>query len=172
MARSGSVAWITGLSGAGKSEVAGSLVGRLHERGTRPVLLDGDELRETLGVRSGYDLSSRRALAATYARMCLLLSGQGHVVVCATISLHHDIHDWNREHLPGYLEVFLDVPVGELRRRDPKGIYRDGTDIVGTGGFAAEFPLAPDLRIRNVAPLTAREAGARIFEAGAGKGMW
>ncbi|MEU3273193.1 adenylyl-sulfate kinase [Saccharomonospora sp. NPDC006951] len=172
MTGSGSVTWITGLSGAGKSEVAGALVERLRQRGAQPVLLDGDELREALGVRSGYDRGSRHALAATYARMCLLLSGQGHVVVCATISLHHDIHAWNRDHLPGYLEVFLDVPVEELRRRDPKGIYRDGAEIVGAGAFTAEFPMAPDLRIRNVAPLTACAASTRIFETGAGKGMW
>ena len=47
------------------------------------------------------------------------------MVVIATISLFKEIHSWNRQNLPGYIEVFLKVPLSELRRRDPKGIYQE-----------------------------------------------
>ncbi|HVV13125.1 adenylyl-sulfate kinase [Amycolatopsis sp.] len=167
----GPVVWITGLSGAGKSSVAGELTGRLRRDGHHPILLDGDELRAALGTSSAFTGESRRQLATTYARLCRLLCGQGHIVVCATISLRHEIHDWNRKNLSRYVEVFLDVPLTELRDRDPKGIYRAGTDIVGLG-VDAEFPVAPDLHIHNHGATSARQAAEKLYEFCARKGMW
>lgn len=118
---SGRVIWITGFSGAGKTTLAKALVPHLGER---VALLDGDELREVLDPAwCGFDRTSRRRLAFTYARMARLLARQGFTVVVATISLFHDLHAWNRLHLPGYCEVWLDVPEEERRRRDPKGLY-------------------------------------------------
>jgi adenylylsulfate kinase-like enzyme/predicted MFS family arabinose efflux permease len=158
----GSVIWITGLSGAGKSTVAGELAARLRADGVDPVLLDGDQLRAALGADGGgYDADSRRRLAFVYARLCRLLAEQGHTVVCATIALHHEVHAWNRANIPGYLEVFLDVPLEELRRRDFKGVY-EGQGAVGVG-LEAEFPTAPDLTLRNFASVTAGSAGDAIY---------
>lgn len=118
--QTGRVFWITGLSGAGKSTLARALQARLPQS----ILLDGDELRAVLGATaSGFDRQSRLELARTYARLCGLLAGQGHTVIMATISLFHEIHAWNRENLPGYREIFLDVPEEGRRRRDPKGLY-------------------------------------------------
>lgn len=85
----GRVIWLTGLSGAGKTTLARALLKYLP----RAVLLDGDELREALGVAtSGFDAASRKKLALTYARLAGLLARQGLTVVVATISLFHDVH--------------------------------------------------------------------------------
>lgn len=158
----GAVIWITGLSGAGKSTVAAALVEQLRADGRAPVFLDGDEVRSALGAERDFAMENRRRLAGTYARLCRLLSAQGHLVVCATISLQHRIHAWNRDHLPSYVEVLLDVPLKELHRRDPKRIYRraDG-HIVGLD-LAAEFPVRPHLRITNHGPISPAEAANRI----------
>ncbi|GAB3577403.1 cytidine diphosphoramidate kinase [Amycolatopsis endophytica] len=166
----GGVVWITGLSGAGKSAVAGALADRLRRAGLKPVLLDGDAVRSALGARS-FGADARRQLAQTYGRLCALLAGQGHLVVCATISLRHEVHQWNRRHLHRYAEVFLDVPFEELRRRDPKGIYRDGDEVVGED-VVAELPLEPDLRITNHGTTSPRAAAERIFAHCAATGWW
>lgn len=142
----GRVIWITGLSGAGKSTLARALVARLPHA----IFLDGDDLRAVLGVTaSGFDRAGRLALAQTYARFCKLLADQGHTVVIATISLFHEIHTWNRENLPGYLEVFLDVPEEERRRRDPKGLYAaaQAGNVRHMAGAetVVDFPKAPDI---------------------------
>ncbi len=116
----GRVIWITGLSGAGKSTLARALMPHLPGA----VLLDGDALRAVLGAsQTGFDRQSRLDLAMIYARLCKLLADQGQTVVIATISLFHEVHAWNRDHLPGYLEVFLDAPENARRNRDPKGLY-------------------------------------------------
>lgn len=159
----GRVIWITGLSGAGKTTLARALLEHLPGA----ILLDGDELREVLGAeQSGFDADSRKRLALTYARMARLLARQGFTVIVATISLFHAVHAWNREHLPGYLEVFLDVPEGERRRRDPKGLYaaeQAGRVTAMAGGETrVELPLSPHLHLD--AALSVEESARRILE--------
>ncbi len=70
-------------------------------------------------------------------------------MVIATISLFKEVHAWNRQNLPGYFEVYLKVPVDELRRRDPKGIYRrfDAGELQDVAGLdlPIDEPEAADL---------------------------
>lgn len=124
----GRVIWITGLSGSGKSTLAHEVVARLRTRDAAVVMLDGDELREVFGAVAAnarnHGRDGRLALAMQYAHLCRVVASQGLTVVIATISLFREVHGWNRANLPGYFEVYLKVPVEELRRRDPKGIYR------------------------------------------------
>jgi adenylylsulfate kinase len=148
----GQVIWITGLSGAGKSTLAGELVAKLRNIGQSVVLLDGDELREVFGAAAdssqNHGREGRLALAMQYARLCRMIAGQGQTVVIATISLFREVHEWNRAHLPGYFEIYLKVPVQELRRRDPKGIYRrfDAGELHNVAGLdlVIDEPLAAD----------------------------
>lgn len=151
----GQVVWITGLSGAGKSTLSRAFVERLRRDGHPTVLLDGDELREVFGAttanRQNHGREGRLALALQYAQLCRVIAAQGHTVVIATISLFHEVHAWNRAHLPRYFEVYLKVPVQELRRRDPKGIYRrfDAGELHNVAGLDLQIdePIAPDWEV-------------------------
>lgn len=148
----GRVIWITGLSGAGKSTLAVAVVERLRWAGHRVLLLDGDALRQVFGSEAAnadnHGREGRLALAFQYARLCELIARQGITVVIATISLFREVHAWNRHHLVDYFEVYLKVPVEELRRRDPKGIYRrfDAGELAHVVGLdvPVEEPEAPD----------------------------
>lgn len=141
MKLSGSVLWITGLSGAGKTTFAYELVRKLRMHGQTVVMLDGDELRQVFGAEAAnaqnHGREGRLALAMQYAHLCRVIAAQGLTVVIATISLFREVHAWNRTNLPGYFEVFLKVPMEELRRRDPKGIYRrfDTGDLTHVAGL-------------------------------------
>lgn len=164
----GGVIWITGLSGVGKTTVATLVRDRLTAAGTLPVLIDGDRMRQAMPDPPGYERADRERLARTYAGLAAEFSRQGHLVVCATVSLFHSVHAWNRAHVPRYLEVLLQAPLEELRRRGVRPALYGGSgpghvdgephhgrsephgggpaDVVGLG-IRAEFPVAPHLRV-------------------------
>jgi adenylylsulfate kinase-like enzyme/phosphohistidine swiveling domain-containing protein len=163
----GRVFWITGLSGAGKTTVGRELWSRLRAAGRPATFLDGDTLRDAIAEDLDHSIGHRRRSAMRNARLCRLLAAQGADVVCATISLFHEVHRWNRENIPGYREIYLRVPMDELRRRDSKGIYAgaergDTRDVVGLD-VPAEAPEAPDLVLDNYGALDVETAVDRIL---------
>jgi adenylylsulfate kinase-like enzyme len=145
----GAVIWITGLSGAGKTTLATLVVETLRSEGRAVLHLDGDELRAVLHDdeprQGGFDRTARLALALRYCRLCRLASRQGILVVISTISMFREVHRWNRENLDRYYEVYLKIPIDELRRRDSKGIYSraDGGPVAGVD-MEVDEPLDPD----------------------------
>ena len=163
----GRVFWITGLSGAGKTTVGRELWSRLRAAGRPVTFLDGDALRAAIAEDLGHSVRNRRRSAMRNARLCRLLASQGPDVVCATISLFHQVQRWNRENIPGYREIYLRVPMEELRRRDSRGIYAGAQrgkarDIVGLD-VPAETPEAPDLVLDNYGALDVATAVDRIL---------
>lgn len=167
---SGRTIWITGLSGAGKSTLAVELFTRFRKESDGVILLDGDELRTVFksSSASSNDRESRRALGQQYAKLCQILSAQGITVVIATISLFSELHAWNRANIPGYFEVYLKVPLEELRRRDPKGIYRrfDSGDISEVAGLDVPIdePLSADITIDHIPSQSTEQIADMIIE--------
>ena len=157
------------MSGAGKTTLGRELWSRLRAAGRQVIFLDGDELRGVIAEDLGHSARDRRRSAMRYARLCRLLAQQGGDVICATISLFHEVQRWNRENIAGYREIYLRVPIDELRRRDSKGIYArgqrgDARDVVGID-VPAETPEAPDLVLDNYGAVDVETAVDRILTA-------
>ena len=149
----GTVYWVTGLAGAGKTTLASLLVRRLRADGRSVVMLDGDTLRAVLGGQAGYSKVERLALACQYGAMCQLIAGQGVDVVCATISMFHQVRSWNREHIDKYCEIYVKVPMAVLANRDQKGLYRNAKaglvdNVLGVNA-PFEEPECPDIILAN-----------------------
>ena len=143
------VIWITGLSGVGKTTLAREAKVRLESCGREPVLLDGDNIREAIAdAECGHDAGARLVNAYRISRLARMISSQGRLVVVSTMSLFHEIHAWNRNNLPGYFEVHLDVPLDTVKSNDSKGLYAQGQNLPGVD-LAPEFPKTPDMLLRN-----------------------
>ena len=145
----GNVIWITGLSSAGKTTLAKLVTKELRSKGLAVVMLDGDDLRNVLNINTEFSKKARLELAFKYSRLSRMISLQGTNVVVGTIALFKEIHHWNRQNIPSYYEVYLKVPITELRRRDPKGIYKrfDAGTLQNVAGLDLQVdePFKPDL---------------------------
>ena len=147
------VIWIIGLSGAGKTTLAKQTVKLMTNRLDNVVLLDGDVVRQTFGDDLGHSLEDRKKNADRLCRMSKFLDDQGINVVCAILSIFEESREWNRESISNYYEVFIDVPVEILIKRDSKGLYARALkgEIKDFPGVNFDFPVPakPDLVVRN-----------------------
>jgi adenylylsulfate kinase len=120
----GTLVWITGLPSAGKSSFARAAQVELHARGTASCLLDGDEVRHALLPKPGYDIQGRNEFYATLANLAVMLAEQPLVVLVAATAHRRAYRDAARARVERFLEVWIDTPLEEVRRRDTKGLYR------------------------------------------------
>ncbi len=164
----GNVYWITGLSGAGKTTIGIKLYNYLKSKKDNVIRLDGDIMREVFQNKD-YSAEGRKALGYQYARLCRMLSSQGIDVVICCIVMFDEVREWNRENIPNYHEIFLDVTMDELIKRNQKGIYtnamNDKTQSVYGISINAELPTTPDLVIKNYGSISADNAFDIIVEA-------
>lgn len=163
----GRLFWITGLSGAGKTTIGTILYQRLKERYPNTVLFDGDVLRQVFGNDLGYSKEERFACAMRYARLCKLLTEQGIIVVCCTISMFDEVRKWNRENIEAYTEVYIEVPMEILEQRNQKNLYDDvkkGTaeNVVGMD-LELELPVNPDIVLQNDGAKRPEEMGEELW---------
>jgi adenylylsulfate kinase len=150
-----SVLWITGLSSSGKTTIGKKIIKYNEAHGQKSIFLDGDELREVFAAtvinNANHGREARLNLAMQYSRLCKTLSQQGFKIVISTISLFKEVHQWNRHNINDYFEVYLKVPLEELKRRDPKGLYKafDDGKIDNIAGLDLDIdePQAPDLTL-------------------------
>ncbi|GAA4249216.1 adenylyl-sulfate kinase [Azospirillum formosense] len=148
------VLWFTGLSGAGKSTIANRVERRLHTLGHHTMMLDGDNVRLGLNRDLGFTDADRVENIRRVGEVAKLMTEAGLIVLCAFIAPFRAEREAVRALLPdgAFLEIFVDTPLEECMRRDPKGLYakaRDGALRNFTGVDSPyEEPDAPELRLK------------------------
>ncbi|MEK0316242.1 adenylyl-sulfate kinase [Cohnella sp. 56] len=122
----GRVLWFTGLSGSGKTTLAFALEKELHERGIASYVLDGDNVRHGLGRDLGFTESDRKENIRRVGEVSKLFVDAGMIVLAALISPSAEDRRMVRELFgPGdFMEIYVDCPIEECERRDPKGLYQ------------------------------------------------
>ncbi|HMN47187.1 MAG TPA: adenylyl-sulfate kinase, partial [Povalibacter sp.] len=120
------VLWFTGLSGAGKSTVANLVEKRLHALGRHTYTLDGDNVRHGLNKDLGFTDADRVENIRRVAEVSKLMVDAGLIVLVSFISPFRSERRLAREMLQSgeFFEVFVDTPIEEAERRDPKGLYK------------------------------------------------
>ncbi|MCF8282895.1 MAG: adenylyl-sulfate kinase [Bacteroidales bacterium] len=147
------VIWMTGLSGSGKSTIAGLLERRLLEHGFFAQVLDGDNIRSGINNNLGFSLEDRKENIRRIAEIAKLYCNSGIITICAFVSPTIEIRNYAKQIIGSedFIEVFVDAPLAVCEERDVKGLYkkaRNGEikDFTGIGS-PFEPPIFPDLTL-------------------------
>jgi bifunctional enzyme CysN/CysC len=149
--------WLTGLSGAGKSTIANLLETQLFASGRHTYVLDGDNIRHGLSRDLGFSQADRVENIRRAMEVARLFVDAGLVVIVAFISPHRAERDLARSRFEPneFVEIYIDAPLEECERRDPKGLYakaRRGELLNFTGiDSVYEPPEAPEIHLDTVA---------------------
>jgi bifunctional enzyme CysN/CysC len=152
----GAILWFTGLSGAGKSTIANRLEQKLLGIGCHTMLLDGDNVRHGLNRDLGFTDADRVENIRRVGEVARLMGDAGLVAICAFISPFRADRQMAREIAAPqpFIEVFVDTPLEECIRRDPKGLYAKA-QAGGIPNFTGidspyERPENPEIRLATV----------------------
>ncbi len=173
----GCVIWLTGLSGCGKSTIANELDRQLFDAGVATFLLDGDNIRhglcagpDRLVAEHGETFAQRFGLGFTAADReenirrigCVaeLLMSAGLITVTAFVSPYLRDRQRVRSRIEAagqagdFVEVFVDTPLEECEKRDPKGLYKQARagKIANFTGISDpyEAPAKPEIHCQTV----------------------
>ena len=164
----GFTVWFTGLSGAGKTTLAQTLVPELRARGLNVEVLDGDEVRTNLSQGLGFTKEDRDTNIRRIGYVSRLLARNGVAVISAAISPYREIRDEVRQSIEAegieFIEVHVKCPLEVLTERDVKGLYQKALagEIKEFTGVSDPYeePLHPEVVVQTdheSIPISARK---------------
>lgn len=166
----GATLWFTGLPASGKSTIASAVEATLVRGGRSAYRLDGDNLRHGVCGDLGFSAEDRDENVRRTAEVARLFADAGTVAVVSVVSPFETgrraaraLHEADGLR---FVEVFVNTPVEECMRRDPKGLYRRALagELTGMTGVDApyEAPESPDLEIQG--PCEIHDAVGRVLK--------
>ncbi len=182
LGQKGATIWFTGLSGSGKSTIAFTVEHALVERGHLAYVGDGDNIRHGLNKNLGFSAADREENIRRIGEVAKLFADAGVIMLTSFISPYRKDRDQARKiHEEAdltFIEIFVDVPIDQCEKRDPKGLYKKAREALAAGkgmGFTGvddpyEPPLKPELVIHND-QITPQEAAAQVLACLEQKGL-
>lgn len=157
LGQKGATLWFTGLSGSGKSTVAVALETVLVKQGRLAYRLDGDNVRLGINRNLGFTAEDRKENIRRIGEVAKLFVDAGVIALSSFISPYREDRDAVRKlHEEAgfdFVEIFVDVPLAEAEKRDPKGLYKKARagQIKNFTGIddPYEAPLKPELVLRS-----------------------
>ena len=155
----GCTIWLTGLPSSGKSTIAFSLEHALVQQGRLAYVLDGDNIRHGLNKNLGFSAADRTENIRRIGEVAKLFADAGVITLTSFVSPYRADRDIVRQlHDAGkltFIEVYIDTPVEECEKRDPKGLYKKARagEIPNFTGVSDpyEAPLKPEVTLKTAA---------------------
>lgn len=128
------IIWITGLSGSGKTKFSQYLIKHFSSNLKKKTIhLDGDNFRSIFNDL-GYTLKDRLKNAERVSKLVNFLNKTLDVVIVVSIlSISNKWLNWNKKNNKNYFQIFLDVPINILKKRNIRNVYSNKKDVVGIG---------------------------------------
>jgi len=162
------VLWFTGYSGSGKTTIASKLKDVLESEGKSVLVLDGDDIRNSVHKHLGFtpaDIKENNTLIAQMASE--KMSDYDYILVPIIAPFRESRLNARKKIGPTFTEIFVDVPLKECIKRDPKGLYKkvEAGEIDNFIGVCDqvpyEEPLSPEIKV-NTTSDSVEESVAQI----------
>ncbi len=163
------IIWFTGLSGSGKSTIAGAVEQKLFELGHHTYLLDGDNVRHGLNKDLAFSDSDRVENIRRIGELSKLMVDAGLLVITAFISPFKDDRRMVRQLVQDHelIEIYMDTPLEECERRDPKGLYKKARkgEIKNFTGIDSDYEIPELAEISiNTVTLSIEECADQVID--------
>lgn len=146
--KKGTLFWITGLSGSGKSEIGKLILPKLKKKIGSTVLINGDDLRKIFNL-NGYSKEERLDNAKKFYGLYKLLTDQGINIIFCVVSMFNKVRIRNRNKIKNYVEIYIKSEVKKIIKQKKKNTYfKNKKNIVGID-IEPELPKHPDIVINN-----------------------
>lgn len=143
------VVWFTGLSGSGKTTISDILSEKLKSFNKNHEILDGDVVRKELSPDLGFSKEDREKHNYRIIYLAKLLSKNRIITIVPVIAPFKNIREYAREHIENFVEIYVNTPIEECIKRDPKGLYEKALkgEIKEFTGLSSPYeePDQPDL---------------------------
>jgi adenylylsulfate kinase len=116
------IVWLTGNSGAGKTTLA-----RWLSNIRKAVILDGDEMRESISSDLGLSAEDRRTHNIRVAKLAKILSDQGHYVIVSLICPYENLREEVRKITNC---IFVYIKGGKVHKDYPYEVPINTADII------------------------------------------
>lgn len=144
----GTLFWVTGLSGSGKTTIAKNIKGKIERKYGPTILINGDDLRQYFSL-NGYSKSERIKIAYKYSKLFKHITDQNINVIYATVGLVNKIRNIFQNSVKNFFVIYIKSDVGIIKQKRKKKMYfRFNKNIVGVH-IKAEFPKKPDVMVEN-----------------------
>ncbi|XDZ65375.1 adenylyl-sulfate kinase [Alphaproteobacteria bacterium LSUCC0684] len=147
------VLWFTGLSGSGKSTLAHAVEKKLHEKGCRTFVLDGDNVRHGLSSNLSFSEDDRKENIRRIGEAAKLMTEAGIIALTAFISPFRADREMARNLFPHgeFIEVYCNASLEVCESRDVKGLYKKARagEIKNYTGVDSpyEAPINPEISV-------------------------
>ena len=159
----GTIFWITGLSGSGKSTIGEHLKAKLEKEYGKTIIIHGDDIREIFKFKS-YTKNKRLKLGKSYSDLCRLIAKQNVNIIFSTVGLFKELFLYNRKNLQNYIEIYIKTNIQKLKKNKSKSFYKVKTSNVWGLDLKPEYPERPDILIENNFDKTTAKLAQNIFE--------
>ena len=149
----GNVFWLCGLSGSGKSTLAIQLEKDLHQAGIHSLVLDGDNLRNSLNKDLGFSDNDREENIRRVSEMAKILVTNGLLVIASFITPRKKFREQAKEIIGGdfFHEIYIKASLQKCESRDVKGLYakeiKGGVENLTGKKSSFEEPINPWMTI-------------------------
>ena len=146
--KTGYLILITGLSGSGKTTIAGKILNRIKKKLGPTILINGDDLRKIFKLNK-YDQKSRLENGKNFSEFAKFITNQNINLIFTVVGMFDQIRNWNKKNISNYIEIYLKASVSKIKKKRKKKLYfKKHGAIVGIQ-IKPQFPKKPNYIIKN-----------------------